>query len=154
MSSHKWDSECRVTDLCPSHKFPPDVKKPKIELFAFKLAFSDGHETLEQKNTAAFFGVKKELEKHNLCIVTLRSRITAIDPSNGSITISCPKLPKDIHARIGVRRDPHNPNKIQKIFGYDAVFSTSLELILGLELPVAVSNIPGNAEEGSILIKT
>jgi hypothetical protein len=152
LSSNKWDSECRVTTECPSKRFPPDVKKPNIELFAFKLAFSDGQETPEQKNTAAFFNVKTELEKHNLSIITLRSHIITIDPSDGSITISCPKLPKDIRARIGVRCDPQNPNKIQKIFGYDAVFSTSIELTLGLELPVAASNIPGNAEEGSILV--
>jgi hypothetical protein len=55
-------------------------------------------------------------------------------------------------ARIGVRRDPQNPDKKQKIFGYNAVLSTSLELELRLELPVAVSCIAGNAEEGDMLI--
>ena len=31
--------------------------------------------------------------------------------------------------------------------------STSIELYLGIEIPVAASNISGNAEEGSFLIK-
>ena len=32
----------------------------------------------EQKNTTILFGVEKELEKHLLCIHTLRSAVTAI----------------------------------------------------------------------------
>jgi len=68
------------------------------------------------------------------------------------MTICCPKLPKDIDARIGVRRDPKNPDKKQKIFGYNLVLTTSVELQLNIELPVAVTNISGNAEEGSQII--
>ena len=55
-------------------------------------------------------------------------------------------------ARIGVRRDPQNPNKKQKIFGYNLVLTTSVELHLKLELPVAVTNIAGNGQEGSQII--
>ena len=40
-----------------------------------------------------------------------------------------------------------------KIFGYNAIFSTSVELHLGIELPVAICNIPGNADEADMLIK-
>lgn len=145
-------SEARVYAECPSDRFPEDVKKPKIELFAFKLAFSDGQPSLEQQNTAHLFGVAEELQKQHLCIQTLRSNILNINPDTGSIAICCPKLPKDTHARIGVRRDPQNPDKKQKIFGYNAVLSTSVELNLRIELPVAVSTIPGNAEEGSLII--
>jgi hypothetical protein len=78
--------------------------------------------------------------------------VTAINPEDGSITICCPKLPKDIDARIGVRRNPQNPDKKQKIFGYNLVLTTSVELQLKIELPVAVTNIAGNAEEGSQVI--
>jgi len=53
---------------------------------------------------------------------------------------------------IGVRRDPKNPDKKQKIFGYNLVLSTSVEIHLKIELPVAVTNIAGNAEEGSQII--
>ncbi len=152
MSENSLGSESRSYAQCPSDRFPEDVNKPKIELFAFKLAFCDGSSSLEQQNTANLFGVTEELEKQHLCVQTLRSNILNINPGTGSISMCCPKLPKDTDARIGVRRDPQNPDKKQKIFGYNAVLSTSVELHLKIELPVAVSTIPGNAEEGSLII--
>ena len=117
-----------------SNRFPEDIKRPKIELFAFRLAFADGQLTEEQKNTAILFGVEKELAKQELCIHTIRSNVSTINLEDGSITICCPKLPKDTDARIGVRRDPQNSNKKQKIFGYNAVLSTSVEIHLKIEL--------------------
>ena len=152
LSENALGSECRVYTECPSPRFPDEVNKPKVELFAFRLAFSDGEPKLERQNTAALFGVKEELEKEHLVITTIRSNVVDINPQTAAITIACPKLPKDRDARIGVRRDPQNPDKKQKIFGYNAVLSTSLELQLRLELPVAVTCIAGNAEEGDMLI--
>jgi hypothetical protein len=152
MAQQNLGSEVRVYTECPSHRFPDDVKKPKIELFAFRLAFNDGQITEEQTNTAILFGVDQQLQQQQLCINALRSNVTNINFSDGSMTICCPKLPKDADARIGVRRDPQKPDKIQKIFGYNLVLSTSVELQLNIELPVAVSNIAGNAEEGNQII--
>ena len=152
LSKNNLGSESRVYTQCPSDRFPDDVKKPKIELFAFRLAFADGELTEEQRNTAILFGVEDELDKQQLCIHSIRSNVSSIDFDDGSITIRCPKLPKDTDARIGVRRDPKNPDKKQKIFGYNLVLSTSVELHLKIELPVAVTNIAGNAEEGSQII--
>ena len=145
-------SEIRVYTECPSDRVPEDVKKPRIELFACRLSFADGQLSEEQRNTAIMFGLQKELHQHQLCIHTLRSAVTGINAYDGSMTICCPKLPRDTDARIGVRRDPRNPNKKQKIFGYNAVLTTSVELHLKIELPVAVSNIAGNAEEGGLII--
>ena len=142
-------SEVRVYTECPSDRFPEDVKKPKIELFAFKLGFTDSDLTKEQKNTAILFGVEEELAKQQLCIHTLRSNVININFNDSAMSIQCPNT----DARIGVRRDPQNPDKIQKIFGYNLVLSTSVELHLQIELPVAVTNISGNAEEGSQFIK-
>jgi hypothetical protein len=68
------------------------------------------------------------------------------------MTMCCPKLPTDTEAKIGVRRNPQNPSKKQKIFGYNLVLTTSVELHLKIELPVAVTNIAGNAQEGSQII--
>jgi len=172
LSQNNLGSEIRVYTDCPSDRFPEknkngnEIKKPKIELFAlrgvgslclyepeaFKLAFADGEPSEEQKNTAILFGVEKELEKLQLCIHTLRSAVTAINFAHGSMTMDCPKLPTDTDAKIGVRRDPQNPNKKQKIFGYNLVLTTSVEVHLRLELPVAVTNIAGNAQEGSQII--
>jgi len=159
LSENNLGSEVRVYTQCPSDKFPKkdkngnDIKKPNIELFAFRLAFADGEPTEEQNNTALLFDVKEELDKQHLCLNTLRSNVSNIDLDDGTMTIGCPKLPKDTDARIGVRRDPKNPDKLQKIFGYNLVLSTSVELHLQIELPVAVTNISGNAEEGSQIIK-
>jgi hypothetical protein len=152
MAENNLGSEVRVYAECPSDRFPQDVPKPRIELFAFKLAFADGELSREQVNTAILFGVKEQLDKQNLCINTIRSNVSGINFDDGSMTIACPKLPKDTDARIGVRRDPQNPNKKQKIFGYNLVLTTSVEVHLKLELPVAVTNIAGNAEEGSLII--
>jgi hypothetical protein len=152
IAENNMGSEVRVYTECPSDRFPEDVKKPKIELFAFKLGFTDGDLPEEQRNTAILFGVEEELAIQQLCINTLRSNVSSINFDDGTITISCPKLPKDTDARIGVRRDPKNPDKLQKIFGYNLVLSTSVEVHLKIELPVAVTNISGNADEGSQII--
>lgn len=152
MAKNNLGSEVRVYTECPSDRFPQDVEKPKIELFAFKLGVNDGDLAEEQRNTAILFGVEEELAKQQLCIHTLRSNIININFNDSAISIQCPRLPKDTDARIGVRRDPQNPDKIQKIFGYNLVLSTSVEVHLQIELPVAVTNISGNAEEGSQII--
>jgi hypothetical protein len=57
----------------------------------------------------------------------------------------CPKLPYDRDARIGVRRMPSNPDKTEKVFGYNAVITTPIEPELGIELPVGCITIAGNA---------
>ena len=45
-----------------------------------------------------------------------------------------------------------NPEKIEKIFGYNAIFTTSIEPQWGIELPVGCITIAGNAEEGNQFI--
>jgi len=158
LDQNNLGSEVRVYTECPSNRFPEkdkkgnEIKKPKIELFAFRLAFADGEPSQEQVNTAIIFDVKQELDKQNLGISTIRSNVSSINFNDGSMTIGCPKLPKDMDARIGVRRNPQNPNRKQKIFGYNLVLTTSVEVHLRLELPVAVTNIAGNADEGSQII--
>jgi len=163
LSTNNLGSEVRVYTQCPSTRFPEDVNKPKIELFAFRLAFADpavvatlaesaGEPSEEQINTAILFDVKEDLDRQQLCINTIRSNVSLINFDDDTMTISCPKLPKDTDARIGVRRNPQDPNKKQKIFGYNLVLTTSVEVHLKIELPVAVTNIAGNATEGSQII--
>jgi hypothetical protein len=98
LSENNLGSEVRVYTECPSNRFPEkdkngkEIKKPKIELFAFRLAFADGEPSEEQNNTALLFDVKEELDKQQLCINTLRSNVSNINFDDETITISCPKL--------------------------------------------------------------
>lgn len=75
LSNNNLGSEVRVYTKCPSDRLPEDIKIPKIELFAFKLAFADEQITEEQRNTAILFGVKEEPEKQQLCLQTIRSNV-------------------------------------------------------------------------------
>jgi hypothetical protein len=52
LADNNLGSEVRLYTECPSDRFPEDVKKPKIELFAFRLSFADG-EPLEINNNYA-----------------------------------------------------------------------------------------------------
>jgi len=98
------------------------------------------------------FGVKEELQKAGLDLVVKRGVFTEIimrySAKTDSFFFRCPKMPYDPDARIGVRRDPQNPDRKEKIFGFNAIIDTSIELDLGIELPVACTTIAGNGEEG------
>jgi hypothetical protein len=96
------------------------------------------------------FDLEEKLQSAGLDLVAKRGVLTKIVMGDDidSFFFRCPKLPADMDARIGVRRDPQNPNRKQKIFGFDAIIDTSIELTLGIELPVGCTTIAGNAEEG------
>jgi hypothetical protein len=145
--------EIRLRADCPSPRFPSDVKKPKVEVLTLCLqeANPDQPSIFNQ-----IFGLEQELQKAGLDLIVKRGVFTRIvlDDSieTDSFFFRCPKLPADTDARIGVRRNPQNPNQKQKIFGFNAITDTSIELELGLEIPVACTTIAGNAEEGQYFI--
>jgi hypothetical protein len=66
--------------------------------------------------------------------------------------LRCPKLPCDRDARISGRRLPSKPDKIKKVFGYNAITTTSIKPQWGIELPVRCVTIAGNADEGNQFI--
>lgn len=146
------DKSFKIKTKCPCSTFPEDNKRPVIEVLNMKLVPDEGDPSDENSGLAMLFGVKDLLDKQGLRIQLLHSKLDTIAPDDDTATFCCPKLPKDTDARVGVRRDPENPNKKEKIFGYNIVLSTSVELDIKLELPVAVTNIPGNAEEGKKII--
>ena len=147
------DKAFKIKCECPFVPEDKVMKKlPKVEVLSMKLGVIDGKLSQNQINTAMLFGVKEELDKQGMFINVIRSNLFEIDPFEGHGKLKCPKIPKDTDARIGVRRDPQNANRKQKIFGYNLVLSTSVELDLKLELPVAATNIAGNAEEGKKII--
>jgi hypothetical protein len=140
--------EIRMRVECPSSNFPTDIKRPNVEVLALSLEEADPE---KPSIFNQIFGLKEELHTAGLDLVVKRGMLTkiVIDDStySDSFFFRCPKLPSDMDARIGVRRNPQNPNRKEKIFGFNAIIDTSIELPLGIELPVACTTIAGNAEE-------
>lgn len=141
--------EIRVKLPCPSANFPEDKPRPKIEVLSLFLKEADPE---EPSIFNGIFELEDELRKARLDLMVKRGVITRAvmgdSISSDAFFFKCPKLPADMEARVGVRRNPQNPNRKQKIFGFNAVIDTSVELDLGLELPVACSILAGNAHEG------
>ena len=142
--------EIKVRVDCPSTRFPDPIPKPKVELLTLSLKVADP----EQPNPFnKIFGVEDELKAQGLDLVIRKINFHSISLDQiDSFFFRCPKLPSDTEARIGVRRNPKNPDKVEKVFGYNAILTTSIELSLGLELPVGCLTISGNAEEGNQFI--
>ena len=146
--------EIRIKLPCPSPNFPDDGQRPKVEVLTLALreANPEEHSIFNQ-----IFGLENQLHHAGLDLIVKRGVITKIDMGESrcsdSFFFRCPKLPSDMEARIGVRRNPQNPNRKQKIFGFNAVIDTSIEMELGLELPVACSTLAGNAQEGKHYIR-
>jgi hypothetical protein len=141
--------DIRIKLPCPSPHFPDDIPRPKVEILTLSL---NGADPDEPSIFNRIFGLENELQQAGLDLNVKRGVITKISMGESRFTDSfffkCPKLPSDREARIGVRRDPQNPNRKQKIFGFNAVIDTSVEMDLGLELPVACTTLAGNAHEG------
>jgi hypothetical protein len=137
---------------CPCDTLPEKVKRPRIEALVMKISVMDDAMSQNQIHTAMLFGVKEQLDKQGLCLNTIRTNIAELAPDLDRIILRCPKIPTDTDARIGVRNDPKNSARKQKIFGYNMVLSTSVELDLKLELPVGVVNMAGNGKEGEKII--
>jgi hypothetical protein len=143
--------EIRIKVECPSSRFPEDAKipRPKVEVLTLALQEADPE---KPSIFNQIFGVQEELQRENLDLIVKRGLFTEIIMGDSAKTDSfffrCPKLPHDMDAKIGVRRNPKNPDRIEKIFGFNAIIDTSIELDLGIELPVACTTIAGNGEEG------
>jgi hypothetical protein len=72
--------------------------------------------------------------------------------ANGELIGSCPKMPSDLEAKIGVHVDTQNPDKKEEVFGYLHLKTTDFNPELGLELPLGNSTYPGNTKEGTEFI--
>ena len=142
--------EIKVRVDCPSTRFPEEIPKPKVELMSLSLKIADPEQPSPFNK---IFGVDEELKSHGLDVIVRKINFHSIHLDQiDSFLFRCPKLPSDTDARIGVRRNPKNPDKVEKIFGYNAIINTSIELSLGLELPAGCLTISGNAEEGNQFI--
>jgi hypothetical protein len=72
--------------------------------------------------------------------------------AHGELMGSCPKMPSDLEAKIGVHVDTKNPDKKEEVFGYLHLKTTDLNPELGLALPLGNSTYPGNTKEGTEFI--
>jgi len=123
--------------ICPKDDLPSCVKKrPTFRVLSF--CFLPKEEDQEQSELACILGLEKELSERGLYLKTVSSCISKIDLTEEEplIYVRCPRMPADLEAKIGYRRSNHNPNKKVKIFGYEAMITTNIELKIGLELPV------------------
>ncbi len=142
--------EIKVRVDCPSTRFPEGVLKPKVEVLTLSLKIADPE---QPSPFSKIFGVQDVLKPHGLDVSLRKINFHTIDIDRiDTFFFRCPKIPSDKEARIGVRRNPKNPDRVEKVFGYNAIMTTSIELSLGLELPVGCLTISGNAEEGNQFI--
>lgn len=150
----KPGKEMRAYAKCPrANTMPKDVKPPSIHVIAFSLVpFDQDYASNDQ--TAKLFGLEDELKKHNLMIKPIRSNISKInlDLQTNPVYVNCPRCPADLTAKIGYRRNKINPDKKEKVFGFNVMISTSIEPITGIELPVACITIPNSEHESEHFI--
>lgn len=67
----------------------------------------------------------------------------------GELLAWCPKVPTDLEGKVGYHVDNKNPEKKELVFGYNHIRTTNRNEALDLELPVAHSTHPANANEGN-----
>ena len=89
-------------------------------------------------------------------LIPIRSNISGVELNlvDNPVYVRCPKVPADLDAKIGYRRSKYNPNKKEKVFGFQAVITTSIELEVGIELPVACCSTPASDSDGSYFISS
>jgi hypothetical protein len=148
------DKELRAYAKCPKGTLPNDVKPPSIQVCAYKLLTLNPDAFDEKDQTAKLFGLEEELKKNNLMLLSLRSNISRIELNlkDNPVYVRCPRMPYDLDAKVGYRRSKYNPDKKEKVFGYQIVISTSIEPDTGLEIPVACITKPGSAHDGNYFI--
>jgi len=119
-------------------------KAPKVTLLEIETVPEDKASTAQCQHVATLLGLPQD-EVPPLHIKWCHLS----QASNGELVGSCPTMPSDLEAKIGVHIDPKNPDKIEEVFGYLRLKTTDLNLELGLELPLGNSTSPGNTKEGT-----
>jgi len=98
---------------CPHPNFPQfdtkgnPLKKPKICVFEYCFLASDGTPPDLEDSTISFLGILQKLCDYNLSFLYKTFHINHIsfdDQGKDSVCFSCPKLPKDLDARFGVKK--------------------------------------------------
>ena len=144
-----------LTVQCPRKEvFPKDVKPYSIHVCEFKLMPYNPETFDPDDQTLKLLGLEDEVRYRGLMFVPLTSHISKIDLNlkDNPVFVRCPKMPKDLDAKVGYRRSKLNPNKKEGIFGFQVVISTCIEPELGLEFPIACVTSPGSVKDGKRFI--
>lgn len=105
---------------CPHPNFPQNgpkgkpLNKPKICVFEYCFLLSDGTQSDLNDSTISFLGIQQKLSDYDLSFHYKLFHINQIAFDNQGkdvVCFCCPKLPKDLDARFGVKKDNHNPKK-------------------------------------------
>ena len=147
--------ERRAYAKCPrADSLPQDVHPPSIIVMAYKLVPFDPELVNEKDQTAKLLGVDEALARAKFMLIPKRSNISKIELNliDNPFYVRCPRVPAALTAKIGYRRSKHNPNKKEKVFGFLATITTSVELETGLELPIAVLTEDGSHHDGNFFI--
>ena len=145
--------ECpRWQELVTAHPYLQKKKPKMVLLFHLRLHYPlrglpqpdapDGREVLRG------LGLEVELAEHTFLEVVHCHVVRRDD----RLHISCPRVPTDIEARLGVHLSPRTGEK-EYIFGRNVVTTSNVEVRLGgLTLPVGLSLYPANVNEGAVFV--
>jgi hypothetical protein len=122
-------------------------KDPKVALLEIETVPENQVFPAQRQHVANLLGLPQD-ELPSLRI----QRCHLSQGANGEIIGSCPKMPSDLEAKIGVHSNTKNPDQIEEVFGYLRLTTTDLNPDLGLELPLGNSTYPGNTKEGTEFI--
>lgn len=75
-----------------------------------------------------------------------RCRISLND--DGKPVGRCQRFPSDSEAGVGWHVDTQNPDKKERVFGYNHMRTTAINPEIGLELPIGVTTHPADVREG------
>jgi len=143
----------RLQILCP---FPEVVSKvlaattkkgephePKVALLGVEYEPADCSNSPGRRLLAELLSVPEEQ------LPPLRIKWSHLEKGpQGELLVGCSKVPSDLEAKVTYHIDNKDPQKKERVFGYEQVRTTAVMDDLELELPVANSTYPANADEG------
>jgi hypothetical protein len=122
-------------------------KEPKVALLEIESVAENQASSASRQHVAELLGLCQD------DVPALRMKWCHLSQGeSGELIGSCPKMPSDLEAKIGVHMDTQHPDQIEEVFGYVHLTTTDLNPDLGLELPLGTSTYPGNTKEGSEFI--
>jgi hypothetical protein len=145
--------ECpRWQVLVAAHPYLKEKKPKRVLLFHLRLYYPlrglphpdvpDGRQVLRR------LGLEVKLAEG----IFLQLVHCSVTRQGDDLYLSCPRVPTDTTARLGVHLSPGTGQK-EYIFGRDVMITSNVEVRLaGLTLPVGLSLYPANIKEGSVFV--